>query len=72
MERYIPAAIIPSLHAGHTELAELREISVLFVKCSGLNICADEKLDCNAVGVCVCDVQGVCLSGGRRWRRGST
>ena len=29
----------------------------------------EARLQC---GWCVCDVQGVCLSGGRRWRRGST
>ena len=50
--RYIPAAIQPALKAGHDEhLAEIREVSVLFVKCNGISIVATE--DGNCANVCV-------------------
>ena len=48
--RYIPAAIQPALMAGTDKyLAELREVSVLFVKCAGLNIVASSSNDCFSV-----------------------
>ena len=47
LKRYIPAAIQPALKAGHDEhLAEMRDLSVLFVKCTGLNITSDEFGNC--------------------------
>jgi hypothetical protein len=40
----------PKLKAGHDgHLAELRDVSVLFVKCEGLNISADDAGNCAAV-----------------------
>ena len=46
-QRYIPAAIQPALKAGHDEhLAEMRDLSVLFVKCTGLDITSDEFGNC--------------------------
>lgn len=47
LRRYIPAAVQPKLKAGHDgHLAELRDVSVLFVKCEGLNISADAAGNC--------------------------
>lgn len=40
--RYIPAAVLPKLKAGHlAHLAELRDVTVLFVCCKGLCVSAD-------------------------------
>jgi hypothetical protein len=44
LKRYVPAAIQPRLNAGHNgHLADMREVSVLFVKCSNVNIFAKES-----------------------------
>ena len=52
LRRYIPAAVQPKLKAGHDgHLAEMRDVSVLFVKCEGLNISADDRGDCSKVPV---------------------
>eukprot|EP00042_Codosiga_hollandica_P050953 m.618782 g.618782 ORF g.618782 m.618782 type:complete len:1572 (-) comp58191_c0_seq1:134-4849(-) len=49
LKRYIPAAIQPALKAGHDEhLAELREVSVLFVKCKGISIEASPDGSCSS------------------------
>ena len=50
LRRYIPAAVQPKLKAGHDgHLAEMRSVSVLFVKCESLNISADETGNCAMV-----------------------
>jgi hypothetical protein len=61
--RYIPAAIQPALKAGHDEhLAEIREVSVLFVKCNGISIVASEDGNCANVCVLVSQLDGQCRS----------
>lgn len=47
LRRYIPAAVQPKLHAGHSgHLAELRHVSVLFARFSGLDLAAAANGSC--------------------------
>jgi len=42
MKRYVPAAVVPKLDAGlDVHIAELREVSVLFINCHGVHLAAD-------------------------------
>ena len=50
VRRYIPAAIQPALKARHDEhLAEIREVSVLFVKINGICITSSDDGNCAQV-----------------------
>eukprot|EP00050_Salpingoeca_kvevrii_P015938 m.51303 g.51303 ORF g.51303 m.51303 type:complete len:1147 (-) comp6600_c1_seq2:545-3985(-) len=47
LRRYIPAAVLPKLkHGFDGHLAELREVSVVFVNCKGVNLAATPDGDC--------------------------
>lgn len=47
LRRYIPAAVQPKLHAGHSgHLAELRQVSVLFARYTGVDLAAAANGSC--------------------------
>jgi len=52
MKRYVPDSIAPKIEAGFIpkegQMAEIREVSVLFINCLGLDLVASEGYDCAA------------------------
>lgn len=49
MKRYVPEAVVPRIEQGATDegqIAEVRDVSVLFINCIGVDLAADADGDC--------------------------